>query len=344
MIWLTWRQLRTQLVVVVGLVAAACVVLAVTGPDLARLAGRDVNVYDLLTSNDRLLFNGGIALLAVAPPIIGVFWGAPLAARELETGTYRLVWSQSVTRSRWLAVKLGLSILATVLVVGALTTGVTWWAQPLDGAVGAERGSLPSRLTPISFAMRGIVPVGYAVFALLLGVLLGLVLRRSLPAMALTLAVYVCVQVAVPLWVRPHLVPPTTTDLVMSESTTDGITTDGTGTWTLTARAVDSRDWVLSNQTIDADGDVAAPPAAFTDCLPPPPGRVEPGSTMEAHPAPGTIDSCFDELADAGYKQRLVYQPHQHFWPLQWAETGLYVAASGVLAGLSFWWIRRRRT
>jgi hypothetical protein len=130
----------------------------------------------------------------------------------------------------------------------------------------------------------------------------------------------------------------------MSESTTDGITTDGTGTWTLTARAVDSRDWVLSNQTIDADGDVAAPPAAFTDCLPPPPGRVEPGGTMEAHPAPGTIDSCFDELADAGYKQRLVYQPHQHFWPLQWAETGLYVAASGVLAGLSFWWIRRRRT
>jgi len=344
MIWLTWRQLRTQFVVVLGLVVAACVVLAVTGPDLARLASRDVNVYDLLTSNDRLLFNGGLALLAVAPPIIGVFWGAPLAARELETGTYRLVWSQSVTRSRWLAVKLGLSVLATVLVVGALSTAVTWWSQPLDGAVGAERGSLPSRLTPISFAMRGIVPVGYAVFALLLGVLLGLVLRRSLPAMALTLAVYVCVQVAVPLWVRPHLVAPTTTDIVMSEATTDGITTDGTGTWTLTARAVDSRDWVLSNQTIDADGDVAAPPAAFTDCLPPPPGRVEPGGTMEAHPSPGSIDSCFDELADAGYRQRIVYQPHDHFWPLQWAETGLYLAASGALAGASFWWIRRRRT
>jgi hypothetical protein len=65
---------------------------------------------------------------------------------------------------------------------------------------------------------------------------------------------------------------------------------------------------------------------------------------MEAHPSPGSIDTCFDGLADAGYLQRLVYQPHDHFWPLQWAETGLYLAASGALAGLSFWWIRRRRT
>src|SRR4051812_50063354 len=112
MIWLTWRQSRTQLIAVFGLVAAACAWLAVTGPALARLARRNDDVYDLLTSNDRLLFNGGIAVLAVAPALIGIFWGAPLVARELETGTYRLVWNQSVTRGRWLATKLGLSVLA----------------------------------------------------------------------------------------------------------------------------------------------------------------------------------------------------------------------------------------
>src|SRR4051794_41796891 len=103
MIWLTWRQSRTLLIAVFGLVAAACAWLAATGPALARLARRNDDVYDLLTSNDRLLFNGGIAVLAVTPALIGIFWGAPLVARELETGTHRLVWNQSGTRGRWLA-------------------------------------------------------------------------------------------------------------------------------------------------------------------------------------------------------------------------------------------------
>ena len=120
MIWLTWRQCRTQFLAVYGLVAAACVWLAVTGPALARLARRNEDVYDLLTGNDRLLFNGGIAVLAVAPAVIGIFWGAPLVARELETGTYRLAWNQSITRGHWLAAKLGFSVLATAVAVGIL--------------------------------------------------------------------------------------------------------------------------------------------------------------------------------------------------------------------------------
>ena len=48
--------------------------------------------------------------------------------------------------------------------------------------------------------------------------------------MALTLAIYVFVQIAVPLWVRPHLVPPTTTTMVISRATLDGIGIDGSGT------------------------------------------------------------------------------------------------------------------
>src|SRR3954468_18736868 len=180
MIWLTWRQSRTQLIAVFGLVAAACAWLAVTGPALARLARRNDDVYDLLTSNDRLLFNGGIAVLAVAAAVIGIFWGAPLVARELEAGTYRLAWNQSVTRGRWLTVKLGFAVLATAAAGGILAAASTWGAgpaaggaRPLDGVTGTQHGSLASRLTPISFAMRGIVPVGYAVFALLLATLVG---------------------------------------------------------------------------------------------------------------------------------------------------------------------------
>jgi ABC-2 family transporter protein len=340
MIWLTWRQLRLPFAVVYALVSAACVWLALTGPELARLARANdrANVFDALTATDRLLFNGGIAVLALAPALIGVFWGAPLVARELESGTYRLAWNQSVTRGRWLATKLGLAVLATAVAVGILTAAVTWWARPLDGVQGSQHGSLPARLTPISFAMRGVVPIGYAVFAVLLGTLIGLLVRRSVPAMALTLAIYVVLQVVVPLWVRPHLVPPTSTSTVISRENLDGIGSTGSGPLRITTRTGDPQDWVLTNQTVDASGAAVQLPTWFADCLPSPPSQ-EAGGSVEVRP--GTMDACFTRLADEGYRQRLVYHPRDHFWRLQWAETGLYLVLSAGLAGLCF--LRTRR-
>ena len=344
MIWLTWRQFRASFIAVCVLMAAACVWLAVTGPSLAGLAHRNTDVYDLLTRADRFLFYGGIAVLAVAPALLGIFWGAPLVARELETGTYRLAWNQSITRRRWLAAKLGLSVLAVAVVVGILTLAITWWAHPIDGAQGNAHGSLPSRMTPISFGMRGIVPIGYAVFALVLGTLIGLIIRRSIPAMAMTLAVYVLVQVAVPMWVRPHLVTPVTATVEISEKTIDSISSEAGGPFTITTQTSSPGAWVVTNQTVDSDGRAAALPSWFADCLPPPPGAEGRDSqgTVQAHPSTGTLDACLSRLTDEGYQQRMVYHPASHFWPLQWAETGLYLVASALLAGLSFWWIRFR--
>lgn len=342
MIWLTWRQLRVPFLAVCVVLTAACVWLAVTGPALARLAARNTDVSAVLTGTDRFLFNGGIAVLALAPALLGIFWGAPLVARELESGTYRLAWNQSVTRRRWLAAKLGLSALAVAVVVGVLTTAITWWAQPLDGSLGSDRGSLPSPMTPIAFAMRGVVPVGYAIFALVLATFVGLVVRRSIPAMALTLAIYVVIQIAVPMFVRPHLVSPVTTTEVISMDTLKGVTSDGSGPFTITTDASDPRAWLVSNETVDADGHSADLPAWFADCLPPPAASGDHGATTEVHAGPGTLDACFSRLTDEGFRQRVVYHPMSHFWPLQWAETGLYLAASALLAALSFWWIRVR--
>lgn len=341
MIWLTWRQARTQILAVLTLVTAACIWLAATGPALARLAHRNTDVYDLLTSNDRLLFNGGLGVLAVTPAVLGIFWGGPLVARELETGTFRLAWSQSVTRRRWLATKLGFSVLATVVAVGILTLAISWWAHPIDGAVGSRHGSLPSRMSPISFAMRGIVPVSYAVFALVLATVVGLVLRRSLPAMAVALAIYAFVQVAVPLWVRPHLVPSTSTTTVISGATLDGVSLDNTGTLTITTRVVHGA-WVLTNQTVDQHGHPAALPTWFKDCLPPPPDPGQATERTSGADSRATLDRCLTRLDHEGYRQHVVYQPKSHFWPLQWAETGLYLAASALLTVLAFWWTRHR--
>ncbi len=340
MIWLSWRQLRAQAAVAAAAVLALAVVAALTGPRLADLARTSTSVFDRLTPTDTTLFYAGVVLMALAPALVGAFLGAPLVARELETGTYRLVWSQSVTRSRWLASKLALTVGAAALATGAASLAVTWWSAPLDGAVSQTRGGLPGHLTPVTFAMRGIVPVGYAVFAVVLGAAMGTLLRRTLPAMAVTLALYAAVQIVVPMWVRPHLLPPVSSSIAFNRSTFDGLSLDGSGAHQLSVHTGNRGDWVLVNETVGQDGRPSALPAWFRDCVPAP----STPATGTAHAGAGSIDGCFARLREAGYRQRVVYQPADRFWPLQWAETGLYLAASGALAAGCFWWVRRRLT
>jgi hypothetical protein len=345
MTWLTWRQLRASAAAVYAAVLAAAIVLAVTGPRVADKASLPGSLFDHLTRVERDLFYGGVVVLALAPAVIGAFWGAPLVARELEAGTHRLVWNQSVTRNRWLATKLGISAAVAAIAMGALTLAITWWSDPVDGALSATHGSLPSRLTPVAFAMRGLVPVGYVVFALVLGATFGLLLRRSVPAMAATLAVYTFVQIAMPLWVRPHLVPPVTKTVAFSMDRLDGIEGDPGGVHAkITLTSGSSGAWVLSNRTVDKAGHYAALPTWMVDCIVPPgPPRVSSG-TSESVAEAGDRDAmaqCFDRLNAEGYRQRLVYQPASHFWPLQFAETGFFLVLSGLLGWLCFWRIRR---
>ncbi len=338
MTWLSWRQLRAQAASTYAAVVAAAVVLAITGPRLLDLARADGNVFDRLSGTDRGLFYGGIVIVALVPALIGAFWGAPLVARELEAGTHRLVWNQSVTRTRWLAAKLGTTTLAAAAAVGGLTLAASWWARPIDGATSSTRGGLPSRLTPVAFAMRGVAPIGYTVFALMLGVTLGVLLRRSLPAMALTLAVFAAVQVAVPLWVRPHLVSPVSQSVTFSRDRLDSIMADANGRpLRVSVTTGGAGDWVLSNQTVDAGGHAAALPSWMADCLPPPPT-----SAAVVRPAAPDVQTCLARLTSEGYRQRIAFQPADRFWALQWRETAMFLVLSGLLAWLCFWWTRHR--
>lgn len=338
MIWLTWRQLRGQAVVVYAAVAVAVVVLLRTRPGLSA-PGFTTSIFDGLTRTDRGLFFTGVIGLALAPALVGAFWGAPMVARELEAGTHRLVWNQSVTRTRWLAAKLTLTVLVTAVGIGALTLAVTWWSAPIDGATSNTHGGLPARLTPVTFAMRGVAPIAYAVFALVLRVAVGCVLRRTLAAMALTLALFTVIQVAVPLWIRPHLVPPTTAIRTITWGAVDGIRDNGAGPVSLTLTSGDRNDWILSNDTVNADGKVVALPLWLDQCLPKPPSGPS-AAPVEVDEA--SLEACFDRLGERGYRQRLVYQRADSFWPLQWAETALFLALSGLLAAVCVWWTRHR--
>jgi len=343
MIWLSWRQFRVNAVVVYAALVTFAIALALTGPHLADVYTESSSTFlDWLTAQklDKSLFLVGTAAGYVVPALIGMFWGAPMIARELEAGTHRLVWSQTVTRNRWLAAKLGLGLLGAVVASGGLGLAMTWWSRSIDSAVNANTDADIgnffefARISPTLFASRGIAPIGYAAFAFALGVLAGALVRRTVPAMAVVLAAYVVLQVVMPNLVRPHLVAPVTDLVTISRDNLHGIGGRPGHIERLDVGPVVPGSWMLSNSTVDAHGaQVDELPSWLPDCLPAP-GKenAEAGAQLQA---------CFDRLEDAGYRQEIVYQPRSHYWALQWRETGFLLGAAALLTGACFWRVRR---
>ncbi|GAA4538358.1 transporter [Amycolatopsis samaneae] len=324
MIWLTWRQFRLQALAVYGLLGVLAVVLV--------LAGKPVPGDVPLTSTDDLLYRGGFVVMYVLPTVIGVFWGAPLVARELEAGTHRLAWNQTVTRTRWLGTKLAAGVLAAALAAGVLSLAITWWSGSVDSAVTGS-GTFSVRLSPVVFGARGVAPVGYAVFAFVLGVVLGILLRRTVVAMAATLAVFAAVQLAVPFVARPYVLPATEETVVITASNLGRMGLTDKGEFELLTVTGPAGAWMLSNETVDGAGQVVKPPSWLAECVPPP-GR-------SAH-RPMPARECFAKLAGDGYRQRIVYQPADRFWPLQGMETAVHLTLAALLAALGLRWVRTR--
>ena len=270
----------------------------------------------------------GIGVIFLAPAITGIFWGAPLIARELENRTFTLAWTQSITRTQWLVVKLTLTGLAAMAVTEALSLIYTWWADPIVSAIdlgGIGETANPftfGRFSSVVFATGGITPLGYAAFAFALGTAAGTLIRRAVPAMAVTLAIFAAVQLAMPLWVRPHLIPPDQTIAAIESTPLDF--------GALTAVSVPGHPgaWILASAAINAAGHpVSALPAACAESYgPKPPDPVQ----------------C---LVSQGIREEAItYQPASRYWPLQEIETGIFLALAVALAGFCFWWLGRRRT
>jgi hypothetical protein len=325
MIWLAWRQFRTQAAVVLGAVAIFAVLLAATGPGLADRYARGGDFLGEMSGRDTALYVLGVLAVLLAPFVIGLFWGAPLVTRELEAGTHRLIWTQT-GRVRWLVTKLGLVGLSAMAATGLLSLAVTWWSVPIDKAVAARNGRpgpgflIFPRLSQEIFDSRGIAPLGYAAFAVVLGVILGVLVGRTLPAMALLLVALTVVQIFVSVSVRPRLVAP---EQAVTAITAANLTFVGDRGITVTLDHHPGA-WISSQQTIDAAGRPVRPPSWVLGC-----------------PGPNG-DECFARLNRLGYRQRVTYQPAGRFWTIQYAETAIYLALSLLLAALGTWWIRRR--
>jgi ABC-type transport system involved in multi-copper enzyme maturation permease subunit len=352
MICLTIRQFRLQAYIAISALVVFAVIVFLTGRHLMQVydstvlhcgAAGDCSVATQnLVGTYRFLQAWFDALVLVVPAILGIFWGTPLVARELENGTYRLAWTQGVTRRRWLAVKIAITGTASVAVAGVVSALVTWWFTPLD-RVNMTRF--------VAFDWRDVVPLGYAAFAFALGVTLGMVIRKTVPAMAATLAVFVAVRMSIVEWVRPNILTPL-------KSTVPFVLPLSSGPVTTSAGALPANDWVLSNLTINGAGKVIGSDAGIG-----PSGsfNIEAGSHViiqgggacpniamptgtPGQPRPpisavtSQVDKCLHQL---GIRQVVSYLPPTRYWPLQWTELAIFVAMTAALCAFSIYWVRR---
>jgi hypothetical protein len=319
MTWLAWRQSRAQTLTVLAAVLAVATA--------AFASGRTDTTVRLWLS----------ALVVVVPGLLGVFWGAPLVAGELESGSFRLTWTQDISRSRWLAWRLAVTGLAAMAGAGLASLLVTWWARPLDLAGLDQFGSFDS---------RDIVPVGYAAFAFALGVLLGALLRAAVPAMAATLVVFTAARLAFRLLARPVLLPPLHWIIPLNPSTT-GYGSSGflplVPPPSLQPAAPDLPNaWVTSIAIVNGKGGALTSGELASAC----PGIGHGGGPAggSGHvPAPqsvvNTTHECVARIA-ATYHEVVTYQPAGRYWPLQWDELGVFLAAALLLAAACAWRVR----
>ena len=236
------------------------------------------------------------------PALIGAFTGAPVLARELETGTFRYAWTQGIGRWRWTLGKLVLLAVAVAAAAGAFSVLFSWYNQPFVAA-GYE--------IPFStrvFDLHGVAFAAWTLAAFAIGVLAGMLIRRVVPAIAATLAVYAGLALTTAVYLRQHYMAP----LLTSQLNLPGSA------------------WVV-NQWYAKGGTFAFPArgsqiASAVTRLCPRNSDLSPGQCLAQH----------------GYTQWSSYQPGSRFWPFQLIEGGWLLALSVLLIAATIWLVRRR--
>jgi ABC-type transport system involved in multi-copper enzyme maturation permease subunit len=349
MTWLTFRQFRAQAITALAAVALMAIAYGVTGSHLvhvynasgmrgcgkgARCVSLAANFIKAIKADQvyPALFFVGILILVVLPAVIGAFWGAPLVARELEAGTYRLAWNQDVTRTRWMAVKLGLVGLAAIATAGLVSLLFSWWAGPVN-AVGGFPNNFSQfvRMTPLMFVAQGVAPAAWAALAFVIGVVTGIFVRRTIAAMAITILAVVLLQFLWPHFVRPHLITPDRATAPITEVSLNSMLVSNHNAVTVAINQPGTAylpgAWVV--------GDASLTPSGKQFYLPGTPSSV----CAKSSPV-----RCQTWIASHHLTQVVDYDPASSFWPLQWTETALLLIVAAGLGAVATWRVRRLLT
>lgn len=329
MIWLTWRQHRTESLISAALFALLATLLLLTGMRMLDAyqslninsclgSGSSQHCQDSITAFYRAAGNlpNLIGWANFVPLVLGVLLAAPLPL-DFEQGTFRLAWTQSIPRSRWIVTKLSVIAAGAIVLGVALSLLFSWWRIPLDHLQGAIQPN-------DAFDFEGIVPIGYTLFAAALVVAFGTVLRRSIPAVGLSLPVFLVTRLGIQNFARPYLMTPVRK--VMPGSADPSITA-----------GVGRQAWVIKSGFSDHAGHAIPDQHAFAiveACMAQGPSVAKGSPAMQS-----MLSHCLESHHIYNY---VIYQPGSRFWSLQLLELGIYVAASLVLFGFTIWWVRER--
>jgi len=243
------------------------------------------------------------SLMLVVPVLLGAFLGAPLLARELESGTFRFAWTQGCGRVRWAVSKLVLLAVAVAGVTTAFTELFSYYYHPFlaDGQV--------SRLLPLAFGLLGVAFAAWTLAAFALATFFGALIRRTVPAMAATLATWTVLAIGTAVALRQHYQAPLKTT---------GNPPDGA--------------WVLGNYATGPHGQVLSQ-RALNQLF-----QQAPASVQNS-PNPNALSNW---LATQHYTQWTSFEPASRFWHFQLIEGGWLLALSAVLIAAAIWLVRRR--
>jgi hypothetical protein len=247
--------------------------------------------------------------LMILPGLIGVFVGARLVARELESGTFRFAWTQGRSRVQWIVTKLVLLAVALTALGLAFSALFTWWYGPFDAITGRMSSSGAYEISGLVFAAR-------TLFGFTLGALLGLLIRRTVPAMAATAATWAAVAMPSMLWLRPLIRKPITT-----------IGTPAKGT--IASSHVPFNANVINNWIQDAAGHHAGFDQLFQQAIVGNRGTI---------PSP---DQFHAWMAQHHYSEWVSYRPNSWFWHLQTIEASGYAILATLLAVTTVLLLRR---
>ncbi len=325
MTWLVWRQHRNQAYLAAAALAAFAVLLLITGRQMASqyqsartscAASHACAGLSNLTLGTPVL-SLLVTLTVVVPCLLGVFWGGPLVARELETGTSQFAWMQSITRGRWLTVKVGWALLAAAAWGGAVSALVTWWSSPVN-ALNHQN------FQPGQFDIQGIVPVGYALFAVALGIAAGALLRRTMPALAITVVVFTLLRLVIGQDFRSHYMTAITKTYSFLH---------------LPAQPGGSY-WLISQGLVGPRGPVPSQPfGGGIRINGVPVSSMPPACRTYVFQSPQKVFSC---LTAHRYRGFITFQPASRYWAFQGIETGIFVLLAAVLVAVTAIVVLRR--
>ena len=329
----TWRQHRFALAGVAALLAALAVYMWITGIDLHHAYAAAIACHpasspacqDLINTfngADSILSNG--ALLQAVPVLAGAFLGAPVLARELETGTYRYAWTQGFGRWRWVLAKLVLLALAVTAAAGAFSALLSWYYQPYFAAGNQALGI--SGMTPFFtglFDLREVAFAAWTLAAFAIGALAGMLIRRVVPALIATLTAYAGLAFATGGFLREHYLTPLVT--------ADNFNMPGSA-WII------SQWWTKGSTTLSQSTLRQVMDPVFQRLMP-----AVPADQVHLYKF-STLLGVEKYLTQHGYTQWTRYQPGSRFWPFQWIEGGWLLALSALLIAATIWLAHRRAT